>query len=210
MAELTDHHLPDAPACPTCGAVLDGALETGALETGAPGAPTPGALSVCAYCAGLHTFVANDAGGLELQAVTDDEHAQLTRRPEVTGPLCAAGQVIARRTPPPERLAGELTPAYLARVLAMFGAPAHMASLAAEGHYDDYVGPLAMPQHQLLADVRAEGLAATPLTAWTLAGCFDATKAESDAWANSAEGRATFDQLTRPNRAQRRRQQRGR
>lgn len=110
----------------------------------------------------------------------------------------------------PQRLEGEATTAFLSRVLAEHGAPGHMVSLAAEGHYDDYKSPLATPCIQLLADLRAEGL--NQLAEWHMDGVFDATRAESDAWAKSPEGQAVFRELTkpRPNREQRRRQQRGR
>lgn len=101
----------------------------------------------------------------------------------------------------------EATPAYLARVLADHGAPAHMVSLAADGHYDDFLSPLALPELQLLADARANGL--DTIAVLVVAGAFDSTKAESDAWAASPDGQATFAELRRgPNRAARRRQHR--
>lgn len=103
---------------------------------------------------------------------------------------------------PPERHENEPTAAFLARVLEAEGAPAHMVSLAAEGHYDDYRSPLAMPELQLHADARAAGL--PQIAAWVEAGVFDGTREESEAWARSPEGQAVFRQLTGPNRAQRR------
>lgn len=103
-------------------------------------------------------------------------------------------------------LEDEPTRSYLARVLADHDAPAYMVSLAADGHYDDYASPLAMPEMQLLADARANDLEAVAVL--VVAGAFDATKAESDAWAASPEGQATFAELTKPNRAARRRRPR--
>lgn len=104
----------------------------------------------------------------------------------------------------PERLDDEPTTAFLARVLDAEGAPGHMVSLAAEGHYDDYKSPLATPCLQLLADLREEGL--DHVAEWHMDGVFDATKAESDAWAASPEGQAVFTELVQggKNRAQRR------
>lgn len=104
---------------------------------------------------------------------------------------------------PPERREGEATAAFLARVLEEEGAPGHMVSLAAEGHYDDYRSPLATPELQLHADARAEGL--PQIAAWVELGVFDGTKEESEEWARSPEGQAVFRELTAgPNRAQRR------
>lgn len=77
----------------------------------------------------------------------------------------------------PERQPGERTPAFLARVLAVEGAPRHMVSLAEEGHYDDFLSPLPMPEMQLHADAREAGL--PQIAAWVELGVFDATKAES-------------------------------
>lgn len=104
----------------------------------------------------------------------------------------------------PERREGETSAAFLARVLADEGAPGHMVSLAAENHYDDFLSPLATPCLQLLADAREAGL--TNIVEWHSDGVFDATKAESDAWAASPEGQATFRELVEggKNRAQRR------
>lgn len=105
----------------------------------------------------------------------------------------------------PQRQEGESTPAFLARVLAAEGAPGHMVSLAAEAHYDDFLSPLATPCLQLLADAREAGL--TNIVEWHMQGVFDATKAESDAWAAGPEGQAAFRDLIQGgarNRAQRR------
>lgn len=107
-------------------------------------------------------------------------------------------------TDSPERLEDEATPAFLARVLADEGAPEWMVSLARDGHYDDYLSPLAMPETQLHADAKAHGL--PQIAGWVEEGVFDGTKAESEAWAASPEGQATFAELVQggKNRAQRR------
>lgn len=106
---------------------------------------------------------------------------------------------------PPSRLDGEPTPAYTARVLAAEGAPGHMVSLAREGHYDDFLSPLAFGLHQLAADAIEANLPEYVL-AWVGDGVFDATKVESDAWAKSPEGQSVFTELVEggKNRAQRR------
>ena len=105
--------------------------------------------------------------------------------------------------PAPQRHEGESTPAFLARVLASEGAPGHMVSLAADAHYDDFLSPLATPCLQLMADAREAGL--TQICEWHAEGVFDATKADSDAWAASPEGQSVFSELLEgPNRAQRR------
>lgn len=109
-----------------------------------------------------------------------------------------------------ERGEGEPTPAYLARVLTNEGAPEWMVTLAKEGHYDDFLSPLAMNLHQLRADALENGL--PQVARWVEGGVFDSTKAESDAWARSPEGRATFQELlgSTKNRAQRRAEERRR
>ena len=105
---------------------------------------------------------------------------------------------------PPQRRDGEATTDFLARVLTDEGAPEWMVSYARDGHYDDFKSPLAMPEHQLLADARENDL---PLIAeCVMQGVFDSTKAESDAWAKSPEGQEVFRELLSggKNRAQRR------
>lgn len=106
--------------------------------------------------------------------------------------------------PVPQRRDGEATTDFLARVLADEGAPSYMVTLAAEGHYDDFKSPLAMPETQLHADARSEGL--PQIAAWVEIGVFDSTKEESTAWAKGPEGQAVFRELVEgsKNRAQRR------
>lgn len=87
-------------------------------------------------------------------------------------------------TPTTERLAVELVKA---------GAPPAMIERARAGYYDDYKSELAMPISQLVADARAAGL---PIIAERAsAGEFDASQAESQAWAMSPEGQAVFREL---------------
>lgn len=109
---------------------------------------------------------------------------------------------------PPERLAGEATTDFLARILADLHAPEWMVSYARDGHYDDFKSPLAMPEHQLHADARENGL--PQIAAWVERGVFDSTRDESTAWAQSPDGQATFRELTSgsKNRAQRRAEER--
>lgn len=100
----------------------------------------------------------------------------------------------------------EHTTAKLARALsAIPGVPRDMIERAIAGHYHDYLSPLAMPEVQLVADLRSlASLPATPrdsrpmlraLAKAVIAGEYDATKEESDAWAASPEGQETFRQL---------------
>lgn len=93
----------------------------------------------------------------------------------------------------------------LAQALEEAGAPPYMVTLAREDHYHDFKSPLAMPEMQLLADAREHDL--ETIAAGVIEGRWDATKAESDAWAASLEGQAVFRELVtpRPNRAERRR-----
>lgn len=79
-----------------------------------------------------------------------------------------------------------------------------MAEKAAEGYYHDYLSPLDAPCIQLATDLnqfarapsnprRAEAQA---LLERHIAGEFDATPEESEAWANSPEGRQALAMLT--------------
>lgn len=87
------------------------------------------------------------------------------------------------------------------------GAPISMIERAERGYYHDYLSPLALPEmalaeelaalarHPTRAGAPAEAILA--IRAGVLNGEYDASKAESDAWAASPEGRATFDALRR-------------
>ena len=101
---------------------------------------------------------------------------------------------------------GEHTTAKLARALQEIpGVPKEMITRAVDGYYHDYLSPLAMPELQLVTDLRELAkVPATPRDSRTMlraladhviAGEFDATKEESDAWAASPEGQETFRQL---------------
>lgn len=98
---------------------------------------------------------------------------------------------------------------FLAAELARAGLN-EMASKAAEGYYHDFLSPLAMPETQLAEDLGAAGTPeAHTLRERHIRGEFDASPEESEAWANSPEGREVFTSLTEPaegrNRAERRR-----
>jgi hypothetical protein len=60
------------------------------------------------------------------------------------------------------------------------GAPADMVIRAVGGYYSDYDSPLATPCIQLVVDARAAGL--EDIARRAMAGEFDATREESDAW----------------------------
>ena len=90
----------------------------------------------------------------------------------------------------------------LALALEAAGAPVEMVAKARANYYHDFMSPLAMPETQLIADAREHGLA--DIVEGVLEGRWDASKAESDAWAASPEGQAAFRELVGGNRAQRR------
>lgn len=90
----------------------------------------------------------------------------------------------------------------LARALEEAGAPADMVRRAREDYYHDFKSPLAMPEMQLLSEARSYGL--NSIAEGVMEGRWDATKEESDEWAASPEGQATFRELLGGNRAQRR------
>lgn len=71
-----------------------------------------------------------------------------------------------------------------------------MAVKAEAGYYHDFLSPLAFPEMQLLEDLRlANTPAAIELGKRHLNGEFDANEAESDAWMNSEEGKASMRML---------------
>jgi hypothetical protein len=82
------------------------------------------------------------------------------------------------------------------------GVPAAMVERAARGFYHDYLSPLALPEMALVGALRR--LALDPsvpvrsrdrlraLAAEVIRGNWDASRAESDAWMSSAEGRAAM------------------
>ena len=81
----------------------------------------------------------------------------------------------------------------LARHLEAEGLPADMVEKARQGYYDDFKSPLAMPQMQLLTDLRAHGR--DDLTPAVIDGEWDSTPEESKEWAESFEGRSTMAEL---------------
>jgi hypothetical protein len=80
-----------------------------------------------------------------------------------------------------------------------------MADKAAEGYYHDFLSPLATPTMQLVNDLAGAAKATNnvalsgkiiALREDVMLGLHDASKEESDAWADSDEGRAAFAALT--------------
>jgi hypothetical protein len=73
-----------------------------------------------------------------------------------------------------------------------------MAAKAREGYYHDFLSPLDMPETQLLLDLRNanHGPAVEALIQRHLNGEFDASREESEEWANSPEGQAAMGGLS--------------
>jgi len=73
-----------------------------------------------------------------------------------------------------------------------------MAELAADGYYDDFESPLALPEVQLDRDLFAAGTPeAMALRKRHHNGEFDVSVEESEAWAASADGREAINKLIR-------------
>lgn len=79
-----------------------------------------------------------------------------------------------------------------------------LAQRAARGEWNDYFGEHDAPQHALLAELRNAAMNGRLLQARfaglkrrVMGGDFDGTKAESDEWAQSPEGREAFEALRR-------------
>jgi len=89
-----------------------------------------------------------------------------------------------------ERLA---TSEKLARDLESVKAPRIMIERARNKYYDDYLSPLADPIVQLVNDAHNHGL--NMIAQDAMDGKYDGSKEESDAWAASADGQATFAEL---------------
>lgn len=81
----------------------------------------------------------------------------------------------------------------LATELIKRGAPAQMINNALDGRYDDYGPHPEMNIHLLVDHARKAGM--NDLADMAIAGEFDATKEESDAWAASPEGQALMAEL---------------
>lgn len=86
--------------------------------------------------------------------------------------------------------------AKLVSELVIAGAPEHLLANARNGIYHDFNSPLPCGITQLVADLDAAGL--TALARRARDGEYDATRAESDAWAASPDGQATFRKLLPP------------
>lgn len=85
------------------------------------------------------------------------------------------------------------------------GVPPDIIRRVIDGYYHDFLSPLDMPEVQLVADLRALAQhPATPRDSRALLrqmaqrvidGEFDASREESEAWAQSPEGKETFQRL---------------
>lgn len=107
------------------------------------------------------------------------------------------------------RREGEATADYLARVLDESGLP-ELAANARAKHYDDYFCPPevddGLNMHRLIGDLQSQ-ISPTAvkesqryrrikaLQDATMAGEFDGTSEESEAWSRSPQGQATFQSL---------------
>jgi hypothetical protein len=93
----------------------------------------------------------------------------------------------AKREPTTERLARALIEAH---------APAAMVDRARVGYYDDFLSELPLPIMQLVIEATDAGLVGIANRARR--GEFDAPKWESDEWAASPDGQATFQMFLEP------------
>ena len=112
---------------------------------------------------------------------------------------------------PPVAPDTEHTTAKLVRALQAVpdpGVSESMIARAARGYYHDYLSPLALPELALIGELRAianhpsrngtrSRLVLLDIAQRVIDGEFDASKAESDKWAKSPEGRAAFASLVR-------------
>jgi hypothetical protein len=103
----------------------------------------------------------------------------------------------------------EHTTAKLARALRelpTLSVPPAMIRRAEAGYYHDYLSPLPFPELTLVSQLAAlanhpsrargpAGLALMGLRQRVIDGEFDASRAESDAWARSPEGQAAWAEL---------------
>lgn len=127
-------------------------------------------------------------------AGTQDEDP--IKMPAGTGAVpeaAAAAAPVSELPPPPDDPQTEPTKLRLTRALRDAGAPEWMVTAAADGYYDEFTSSLTFPLIELVKDASAAGL--TAIADRVRNGDFDATKAESAAWAASADGRATFREL---------------
>jgi hypothetical protein len=81
----------------------------------------------------------------------------------------------------------------LVRALREAGASQRLLARARADEFNDYRSRHALPQHELLAAARAEGLEG--ICQSVINGEFDATVEESDMWAASPEGQEAFREL---------------
>lgn len=86
------------------------------------------------------------------------------------------------------------TSEYLAEELEKVNAPKFLIANARANCYHDFKSHFAMPEHQLVHDLTRVGL--KDFAQRVIKGEFGATKQEADEWAKSADGQATFKELT--------------
>lgn len=98
-----------------------------------------------------------------------------------------------RRRPGSQPAAVAPTTERLAAALELAGAPAGMVARARAGVYDEYRSELPFPLIQLVTECRKHGL--DTVADQVGDGVFDATVAEADAWARSADGQRVFAKL---------------
>ena len=84
----------------------------------------------------------------------------------------------------------------LVEALVVAGAPASLVEKARAEGFHDFKGKSATPIIDLVRACRAAGL--EELAKRAMNGDFDATKAESDEWAESSDGQTTFRKLFNP------------
>lgn len=83
----------------------------------------------------------------------------------------------------------------LVRALTEAGAPTELIDRACRNEFHDFLSPLDFPDIALHEALRAAGLHG--VAAMVIDGVFDATPAESEAWARSPEGQAAFRELVK-------------
>ena len=81
----------------------------------------------------------------------------------------------------------------LAEAMVKAGCPDRLVSNARAGHYDDYKSELPFPIHRLVEHLREVGQ--HELARRAIAGEFDGTREEAEAWAQSEEGQQVFRDL---------------
>lgn len=84
----------------------------------------------------------------------------------------------------------------LALALEAEDAPKWIIDKARQSYYDDYESPYPFPISALVSDLASVKM--VKMISRAISGEFDATKEESDAWAKSEDGQATFAEFFKP------------